>query len=215
MWVSIFHLFLKIQKIDFDINYAFSLEGETLIPVRISENAFVFIVDMLLITDGHVHHYVLMKDITKFVCSMDSKHYKTALLFCRKYVHLFGNEDILKQHLKSCRDFEPPEASTQMPSEKSKEFKFNNNKALWFAPLAVYFDFESFLAASSEPIPPSNSEILEVHQPSGYAFALAHHFDDRPLHFELDSGPDCNKKFIINMHKRARNAYRAKRKFPY
>ncbi len=167
---------------------------------------------MLLITDGHVHHYVLIKDITKFVCSMDSLHYKTAMQFCRNCLHLFGNEEILKQHLKSCRDFEP--ASIQMPSEKSKEFKFNNIKALWFAPLVVYFDFESFLANPSEPSPTSNTEILEVHQPSGYAFVLVDHFQEHPIHFELDSGPDCIKKFIINLHKLARDVYRAKRKFP-
>ncbi len=111
---------MRIQKYDFDINYFFSIERETLIPVRISKNTLDFIVDMLLIRDGHVHHSVLIKDNTKFVCSMDSLHYKTAMQFCRNCLDFFGNEDILKQHLESCRDFEP--ASIQKPSEKSGEF---------------------------------------------------------------------------------------------
>ncbi len=114
-WVT-FILFLKFQKDDLGINYVFSLEGETLITVRISKNIF----------------------------------------------------DILNQLSKSCRDFE--QSSIQMPSEKSKEFKFNTIETLWFAPLVVFFDFESFLATPPEPTPTSNTETLVVHQSSGYAF---------------------------------------------
>ena len=57
------------------------------------------------------------------------------------------------------------------------------------APLIVHFDFESFLTTPSELSSTNKTETVEVHQPTGYAFDLVDHTDERPIYFDLGCQP--------------------------
>ncbi len=130
--------------------------------------------------------------------------------FCRNCFHVFSSNEALEKHLTSCLTFDA--AIVQLPKEEQKFYKFHNFKALWFAPLVVYFDLESFLAPMTNSR--GQSTIFECHKPSGYALAIVDHFKASPVHFELEANVNCMQTFIERLHKIARELYYKKRRFP-
>ena len=79
-----------------------------------------------------------------------------------------------------------------MPSAEkgTNRYEFKNLQALWFVPLVIYFDFESFLKpVDSCPDNPSQSSTRDVqkHKACGYSLAVIEHGNSQPYFFDYDS----------------------------
>ena len=105
-------------------------------------------------------------------------------------------------------------AKVKMPTEAAKHLIFKNIQARWFMPMVVYFDLESILKpveGCQGPSDMSHSRLLQVHEPCGYALTVVEHFNDKPLFFKQERGPDCMQKFVKDLHILARDFYERKR----
>ena len=107
-----------------------------------------------------------------------------------------------------------------MPSAEkgTNRYEFKNLQALWFLPLVIYFDFESFLKpVNSCPDKPSlsSTRVVQKHEACGYSLAVIEHGNSQPYFFDYDSSDQCMKKFLNQLHQLAREIYDQKRRFPH
>ena len=107
-----------------------------------------------------------------------------------------------------------------MPSAEkaANRYEFKNLQALWFVPLVMYFDFESFLKpVYSCPDNPSRSStrVVQNHEACGYSLAVIDHGNSQPYFCDYDNSDQCMKKFLNHLHQLAREIYDQKRRFPH
>ena len=109
------------------------------------ESSDNFIMDLLLLYEPGMHHFVLIKDLLRFVCEVRKQKFQSFLQLCRNHFQIPYNEIDNKTHERLCKGYEP--AVVIMPSAENgcHKYKFKNFQALWYAPIVIYFDFESFL----------------------------------------------------------------------
>ena len=195
----------------------FQYQKGDLIPMIVSkfESSDIFIMDLLLLYEPGMHHFVLIKDLLRFVCEVRKQKFRSFLQLCRNCFQIHYNEIDHKTHERLCKDHEP--AVVIMPTAENGciKYKFKNFQALWYAPIVVYFDFESFLnpvttCMNNPQI--SSSRVLEKHEPSGYSMVAIDHESSEPFFFSLDSSENCLENFIKELHLLARDVYIYKRK---
>ena len=177
----------------------------------------IFDMDLLLLYEPAKHHYVLIIDLLKFICEIKGCKYRTIARLCRNCFHISWSDETHEQHIQCCKDHEP--ALVVMPSAEkgTNRYEFKNLQALWFVPLVIYFDFESFLKpVDSCPDNPSQSStrVLQKHEACGYSLAVIEHENSQPYFFDYDSSDQCMKKFLNQLHQLAREIYDQKRRFP-
>ena len=198
----------------------FQYQKGDLIPMIVSkfESSDNFIMDLLLLYEPGMHHFVLIKDLLRFVCEVRKQKFRSFLQLCRNCFQIHYNEIDHKTHERLCKDHEP--AVVIMPTAENgcHKFKFKNFQALWYAPIVVYFDFESFLnpvttCMNNPQI--SSSRVLEKHEPSGSSMVAIDHESSEPFFFSLDSSENCLENFIKELHLLARDVYIYKRKVPH
>ena len=98
------------------------------------------------------------------------------------------------------------------------KYKFKNFQALWYAPIVIYFDFESFLnhvTTCMNNLQISSSRVLEKHEPSGYSMVAFDHKSSEPFFLSPDSSENCFENFNKELHLLARDVYIYKRKVPH
>ena len=59
------------------------------------------IVDLLLINNGEVQHYCVIKNLSRLISSQYNKHQKKKYI-CRGCLNIFNFEDSLEKHIKYC-----------------------------------------------------------------------------------------------------------------
>ena len=104
-----------------------------------------------------------------------------------------------------------------MPSEYSNIYIFNKWSALWFAPLVIYFDFESFLrpvSACSLRGNVSSSSTIEIHELCGFALTVVQHNKPKPKYTHIDSSKNCMAFFVKVLHKLSNDIHKQKQKHP-
>ena len=143
--------------------------------------------------------------------------YRSYLILCRNCFWLcYDGVTAFDVHVERCKDHSP--ALVRMPGENSNIYKFNNWSALWFAPLVIYFVFESFLW----PVPTcslsgnvSSSSTIEFHESCGFALTVVEHNNPKPKYTHLDSSENCLEIFVKVLHKLANDIHKQKQKHPY
>ena len=198
----------------------FQYQKGDLIPMIVSkfESSDNFIMDLLLLYEPGMHHFVLIKDLLRFVCEVRKQKFRSFLQLCRNCFQIQNNEIDHKTHERLCKDHEPAVVITPTAENGCHKYKFKNYQALWYAPFVVYFDFESFLnpvttCMNNPQI--SSSRVLEKHEPSGYSMVAIDHESSEPFFFSLDSSENCLENFIKELHLLARDVYIYKRKVPH
>ena len=152
----------------------FQYQNGDLIPMIVSKFASSdnFIMDLLLLYEPGMHHFVLIKDLLRFVCEVRKQKLRSFLQLCRNCFHIHYNEIDHKTHERLCKDHEPAVMIIPTAEKGCHKYKFKNFQALWYAPIFIYFDFESFLSPvktcmNNPQI--SSSRVLEKHKLSGYS----------------------------------------------
>ena len=121
-----------------NINF-FCYENKIVYPVYLSNQSFKDSIDLLLVSNGFINHYVYIKDFNKLMFRKAKN--KNKKWFCKSCLQCFSSEDILLDHGRNCLSIN---GGQNVKLEKGFiEFK-NYNKQIP-APFKIYADFECFL----------------------------------------------------------------------
>ena len=150
----------------------FGYEGKSFYPLRNSDcNDRDHNVILMLIEEGGVKHYCLVKDLSRLLSSKE-KHY-----FCYRCLNPFWSHKSLNKHQEYCSNYEA--VKIEMP-EKGTMLKFKNYHRSEKVPFVVYADFECFI----KPIQSCNTDDKESytnntkkHEPSSFCYSIKC-FDD-------------------------------------
>ena len=117
----------------------FGFENNEILPLRITKHlGRLHHVNLLLLREGELSHYCLIKDLSGFLSRQKSgniKHY-----FCPYCFHAFKRESILRDHKPYC-----PVNGAQtvvLPSEPDNILKFTDLHKTQKVPFVIYADFE-------------------------------------------------------------------------
>ena len=86
-----------INKININV---FCCEGKNLYPVHLSDQSFIDILDLLLISNGFTNHYVYIKYFNRLIFSKTKN--KNKKYFCKSCLQCFSSENVLKEHGEDC-----------------------------------------------------------------------------------------------------------------
>ena len=187
----------------------FHYRKKTLIPVLISKNRDSrFVIDLLLLTDGQRHHYVLIKDLKVFVNNIRGLSPRSGTVLCRNCFHICSTDEIYQCHVQSCLEHEA--ATIKMPPPEKSTLCFQNYQAKWFVPFVIYFDFESLIkpeqSCSNNP-DGSFSQTIELHEPCGFCVAVVELDNPKPAFMKVERSPKCMQSFAILLQQLAKDIY--------
>ena len=171
----------------------FGYDKGQIYPLRVSSFESDFVMDLLLLYDADIYHYVLINDLVKVVCKVRDLKFRFGYRICRNSFWLCRDGlESYNIHTENCYLNAP--AVIQMPSPDKNEYKFSNFSATWFVPLVIYFDFESFLlpvAGCDAATDQSSTRVIEKHEPCGFALAVVDHHSNVSYFHHVDSSEDC------------------------
>ena len=217
--VGDFEMPMSLNRIDRfeDLNQVqvnvFRYEKKALLPLRISKHKdFNFVLDLLLLSNGNTHHYVLITDLYKLICSVRGKSYRSRSVLCRNCFYVCSSLNSYRDHQRTCLQNAPAEIT--MPTEENKFVKFKHLQARAHLPFVVYFDLESLIVpvdtVKNDPNR-SSTTTLEHHVPCSFCIVVVEHGNPSPVMVEMERGPNVMDKFIQVMEKLARDFYNKKR----
>ena len=166
------------------------------------------IVDLLLLTNGSKHHYVLISDLQKLVEYVPHKVHRFESEICCKRLHTCASFETLRRHKELC--YQDEVVVMTRPKLGKDDHKFKNLTALWYVPRVIYFDLESLLLPVYVPQPhpkKSSTQTIEIHQPCGYALAVTEFGTKDLFKFELKRGPNVMEELISSLESLARQIY--------
>ena len=152
------------------------------------------VVNLMLITNGNIKHYLAIKSLSRLLSSRNSKH-KAAQHFCMNCLQGYSNKLSIDEHLRYCENNEAVHIEMLC---KHPIVEYMDGQYQFKVPFVMYADFELIL----EPIsgPSNNPEMLStqgvnVHTPSGWCVRseFAYGMIENPT--TLYRGPGCVKKF--------------------
>jgi len=115
-------------------------ENEQNFPIYISKEKFDDHLNLLLITNEEIQHYVLIKDFNQFMYNQTKHEYRK--YFCVFCIQCFSSEDVLNQHKTECIVINGQQA-IKMPQKGDNIIKFKNCNRQLKAPFVIYADFEA------------------------------------------------------------------------
>lgn len=197
---------------DLDLCY-FRYKEKQLLPIRVSKVDEVdFVMDLLLVSNGTIHHYVLILDLMKLIAQVRGTTIRSANHLCRNCFHVCSSKEYLQQHQIQCLGNDA--VAISLPNEGNNEVKFKNFAALCYSPFVCYFDLESIIlpvsTAQNNP-QSSSSTIIEKHEPCGYCLVVMEPNNPKPVFCQLDRGLGVMTRFVEQLEKLAMFFYNRKR----
>ncbi len=187
-----------------------------LLPYRISKaTEYKFVIDLLILSDGLVHHYVLITDLPRLIAKVRGKQFRKRNELCRNCFHTCSSVKTLESHQALCLANEP--VLINMPTEKNMKVLFKSHSARWFAPVVVYYDMESIIRpvlGCEQKDSVSSTEKMEVHEPCSLGMVIVEHGTAKVpeyLSFRNEKPAEC---FLDRLENLAREVYEKKRRFP-
>ena len=124
----------------------------------------IIAMNLLYITADEKSHYVLVKDLSRFV-SRQYNNDNNKKYFCQYFLHGCTSEGTLKNHWERCKligvqRIKLPEAGNKKRREKGKLTKIEYQLCL---PFVIYADFESVLCKQDSCEPSSKSFTTQYH----------------------------------------------------
>ena len=121
--------------------FSFRFEKRELLPVLASKNeVYDFEMDLLLLSDVTVHHYVLM---LMLVSKVPGNQHRDRNMLCQNCLHVCSSLNSLRNHQSTC--YNQSAAVINMPKDADKRLTFEKLGAREKLPYVVYFDFESLI----------------------------------------------------------------------
>ena len=78
----------------------FCYEDKMVFPIYVSDQKFEISIDLLLLIDDNISHYVYIKDFDKFMFNKAKN--KNKKWFCRSCLQYFSSENVLIKHKEDC-----------------------------------------------------------------------------------------------------------------
>ena len=146
-------------------------EGQPYV-IYVSKEKFNSCLNLLLITEGEVGHYCLLKDFNKFMYNQTK--YKGRKHFCMYCLQGFSSERVLNNHTVDCLEINGEQA-IKMPEPGSK-IAFKNYRKQLPAPFVIYADFEAITEKVSQK--KSHTEQYQKHTACGYGYKVVCCYDN-------------------------------------
>ena len=163
----------KIEKQNNIRVNVFGYEEKQPYVIYVSKEKFNSCLNLLLITEGEVWHYCLLKDFNKFMYNQ-TKH-KGRKHFCMYCLQGFSSERVLNNHTVDCIEINGKQA-IKMPELGSK-IAFTNFRKQLPAPFIIYADFEAITEKVSQK--KSQTEKYQKHTACGYGYKVVCCYDDK------------------------------------
>ena len=172
-------------------------EGKSVYPVRNSTNTDRdYNIILMLIEEGGVKHYCLVKNLSRLLSSQVSNH-NGEHHFCLRCLNPFWSHESLNKHHEYCGKYEA--VKIELP-EKGTMLKFKDHHKLEKVPFTVFADIECYNKPmqSCKPNPESSyTKQYPKHEPSSFCYYIKC-FDDEVYEPKLVSytGEDAAQKFV-------------------
>ena len=99
-------------------------------------------VNLLLVVDGENRHYTTIKNLSRLLSSMNSKH-NGASHYCINCLNGFKTKQGKDEHFNYCKGND--QVKIKMPTEKEKWLQYHDGQNQFKVPFILYADFESIL----------------------------------------------------------------------
>ena len=166
-------------------------------PFYLSKERFDSCLNLLLITEGEVKHYCLIKDFNKFMYNQTKHEHRKH--FCMHCLQCFSSERVLNNHKDNCIQVNGTQA-IEMPEPGSK-IAFKNYRRQLPAPFVIYADFEAITEKVGEKASQkSYTEQYQKHTACGYGYKVVCCYDDKfskPI--KIHRGEMAIHKFMKDM----------------
>ena len=150
-------------------------EGQPYV-IYISKEKFNSCLNLLLINEGEVKHYCLLKDFNKFM--YNQTNHKERKHFCMYCLQCLSSKEHLEKHKVVCVEINGKQA-VEMPSPGST-IEYQNYRKQLPAPFVIYADFEAITEKVSEKAPQkSRTEQYQKHTACGYGYKVVCCYDDK------------------------------------
>ena len=119
------------SSFDWKLKHAFNFRysDEKLIPFRVSKKLDCeFNLDLLLLSDGTMHHYVLIRNLKSLVHKVRKRDLRIDNHLCRNCFHVCSSKARYEKHISCCQEKKP--AILRMPAEKKKLLHIKKNYKL-------------------------------------------------------------------------------------
>ena len=164
--------------------------------MRLSKNYdFEFALDLLLLQDDQIYHYVFITNILSLVNHNKQRRPRSDDKLCRNCFHICSQESYINHH-NNCVKLEA--AAIEMPASNADKVEFKNFNARAYAPVVIYFDLESLIIPiqSCDENPSSSwTRTLEKHKPCGFCLVLIESGSLQPVHVSIDRSSTCSKNW--------------------
>ena len=165
--------------------------------------------DLLLLSDGSVHYFVLINDLIKLVNFIRKRAPKDMNEICLRCFYTCSSLEVLHRHRAIC--YQRGGVQITILDADNDQHIFKNIKARWFVPRVLYFDLVSLTlpVSGAEPDPEKlNTQIIEKHQYCGYGLAVLDIGKPDVTKFELKRGPDCTESLLQSLETLAKENLR-------
>jgi hypothetical protein len=201
-------------SLDIKINILFANSAPTIFPYEFGLGDGKNTVNLLMVQrkdeedDFGVNHFLLIKDINKFLRShyLGSKNTKSyqKCNYCLNCLHSFSSPKILHQHQKICC-MNKPRLEHLPEKEGGNIIRFKNFHHQYLRNYIGFLDFECILPKEKKTrcevcsslrckCEKSFTEVLSQQEPIGYSFVIME--NDNILHEKTYMGPDAGLHFV-------------------
>ena len=168
--------FNKIEKQNSINVNVFGYEEGQKYPFYLSKEKFNSCLNLLLITEGEVQHYCLIKDFNKFMHNQTK--YNGRKHFCMYCLQCLSSKEHLEKHKVVCIEINGKQ-SIEMPGPEST-ITYKNYRKQLPAPFVIYADFEAITEKVSEKASQkSYTEQYQKHTACGYGYKVVCCYDDK------------------------------------
>ena len=187
----------KIEKQNNIRVNVFGYEEMKRYPIYVSKEKFDSCLNLLLITEGEVKHYCLLKDFNKFMYNQTKHEHRKH--FCMYCLQCLSSKERLEKHKVDCIEINGKQA-IKMP-EPGSEIAFKNYRKQLPAHFVIYADFEAITEKVDEKAPrKSYTEQYQKHTACGYGYKVVCCYDDKfskPI--KIHRGEMAIQKFMKDM----------------
>ena len=194
----------------------FEMNNDISINVLSVENRDIYIcwkeirgpqeINLLLISEGGIRHYMAIKSLTRLLSRSNSKHHGKQY-FCTNCLQSFTLESSRDKHQVYCENNEA--VRVEMP-RKGSTVEFCDGQNQFKVPFIMYVDFESILepiqGPNLEPTGPYTSKVTK-HSPSGWCVYSKFAYGEVKDPLRLYRGKDCLEKFCNYIRQEANRLY--------
>ena len=177
-------------------------EEKGVYPLRISDCVGRdYKIILLLIEEGGVKHYCLIKNLSRLLSSQVSNH-KDRHYLCLRSLNPFWCQESLSRHQEYCNEYEA--VKRELP-EKGTMLKYEHYYKSEKVPFIIYADFESYIKPmhSCDPNPEgSYTKQYQKHEPSSFCYYIKC-FSDEVFEPKLVTytGKNAAQKFVDMLEK--------------